>query len=353
MGGDDIDETWESYGTDVTERDHPLHSILDRLLLRWNRIVVTVALTVGAFLLLVGVHALGLVSSVNDATMTRISQGLIAGTFSLVTLVVTVNQLILSREFRTADEFRDRLGGVVGFRRDIEDATGAAATPAAPADLLELLVREIGHRADRVEESLADDLEGPTRTRLEAFVRSVREGTDRTRETLDRARFGTFSALAATMEYDDAWQIYAARHLRNDHEDELSDATREALEELVESLELLETGREHLKTTYLQRELTRLSQLTILLGIPAVLAAFLLGLLYGGIGGPTIGHADAPVVVSGLIAIASSPVALLSAYVLRAGTITRRTASIGPMLPQKGPDEGPFEVARDADGESE
>ncbi|NKE34338.1 hypothetical protein GWG54_00635 [Natronococcus sp. JC468] len=353
MGSVDSDETLDSYGTDVNHQNSAVRRIVDWVLLQGNRIVITAALTLGVFALLVGLRSLGLVAFVNSNSLTRMVGGMIAGTFSLITLVVSVNQMILSREFRSADEFRNRLEGVMEFRRDIEDATGVPATPAAPAGQLELLVEEIDYRADRIRAAVADDPDGTARRRVERFVSSVQESTDRAEATLDRARFGSFNALSSAMGYDDAWQIYAARHLRNDHGDELSDATREALEELIESLKLFNTGREHFKTTYLQRELTRLSQLTILLGIPAVLAAFLLGLLYGGLGGPTVGHSAAPIVVSGLIAVVFSPLALLSAYILRTATVARRTASIGPMLPQKNPDEGPFEVDNDRDAQVE
>ncbi|TYL40075.1 hypothetical protein CV102_00395 [Natronococcus pandeyae] len=353
MGSGETDETLDSYGTDVNTRDSTLYAIVDWVMLHGNRSLITVALTVGVFLFLLAVHALGFISFVNDDTVTRMVGGMIAGTFSLITLVVSVNQMILSREFQSAGEFRERLGGVIDFRQKIEDTTGVAATPAAPAGQLELLIEEIDYRADRIVDSVADDRNDEARERVERFVSSVKERTGRASETLEQARFGSFDALSSAMGYNDAWQIYAARYLSNQYEEELSEETRDALEDLIESLQLFNTGREHFKTTYLQRELTRLSQLTILLGIPSVLAAFLLGLLYGGIGGPMISISYAPIVASGLMAIVFSPLALLSSYILRTATVARRTASIGPMIPQKDPDEGPFEVSHGKEAEAE
>ncbi|AGB36327.1 hypothetical protein [Natronococcus occultus] len=349
MGGADADETLESYGTTVDKRERPLYAILDWILLRGDRLFIAVALTLVAFLLLLTGRVLGVVSFVSDDSLTRLVDGMIAGTISVTTLVVTVNQLILSRQFQSTGEFRDRVTGVMEFREDVEASTGVAAAPAAPSGQFALLVDEIEARANRLGETVADAPDGAARERVEAFVASVRADTDRASETLDRARFESPTVLTAAIAYDDAWQTYAAGFLRDRHDDELSADAREALDELVDAIELFATAREHFKTTYLQRELTRLSQLTILFGIPAVVAALLLGLLYGGIGGPTISHTYAPFVASGLIAIVFSPVALLSAYVLRAAAIAYRTTSIGPMLPQKGPDEGPFEVDHETD----
>lgn len=58
-----------------------------------------------------------------------------------------------------------------------------------------------------------------------------------------------------------------------------------------------------------------------------------------------------PYVTSGLIVVVVSPLALLAAYILRMATITRRTASVGPMIPQKAPEEDPFDVSYNEDKE--
>ncbi len=117
--------------------------------------------------------------------------------------------------------------------------------------------------------------------------------------------------------------------------DDLSAEGREALEELIETLELFSVAREHFKTTYLQRELTRFSQLTIYCGVPAILSAMLIGFLYADLGGPSINVDFLPVVVAALVAVVVSPLALLTSYILRTATVTRRTASVGPMLPRR------------------
>ena len=94
----------------------------------------------------------------------------------------------------------------------------------------------------------------------------------------------------------------------------------------------------------MQRELTRFSQLTVYYGVPSVIAAMLVGLFYADLTGATLDLAYMPYVTSALITVVVIPLALLAAYILRTATITRRTASVGPALPQKDPDEGPFEV---------
>lgn len=64
---------------------------------------------------------------------------MIAGMFSLVTLVVSVNQLILSQEFSPAGEHRDRVSGVMEFRQVIEERTGISTAPIEPTRIVEVL----------------------------------------------------------------------------------------------------------------------------------------------------------------------------------------------------------------------
>ncbi|MHC3439617.1 hypothetical protein ACYJ1Y_16375 [Natrialbaceae archaeon A-gly3] len=234
--------------------------------------------------------------------------------------------------------------GVLSFRDDVADAAGVPASPASPTRVLELLVVAINDRAETLADAVSDH-DDDLRRRVIPYANRVQESTDRVDETLEHTKFGTFRAVSAAIGYDNAWQLYAARHLRSRHGEELSREADETLEDLIETLELLNVAREHFKTTYLQRELTRFSQLTIYCGVPSILSAMTLGFLYADFAGAAIELDFLPFVVSGLVVIVVSPLALLVSYILRTATVTRRTASIGPMLPQKDPDSGPFEVA--------
>lgn len=320
------------------------NELLEWVLVDGNRVLLTLVLSVGVFVSLLVCHRLGIIEFTNDDSLTRMASGMIAGSFSLVTIVVSVNQLILSQEFSPAGEFRDRFGGVMEFRRDVEGATGVPATPAAPTRLLELLSADIRHRADVLAETVADHADEHDRDRIAQYARGVSESTRRIDERLDGANVTVFDALVTAVEYDDSWQLYAARHLRNDAPAP-SEETERAFDELIDALRLFHTARSHFKTIYLQRELTRFSQLTVFFGVPAIGAAALIALLYGGTGGATIRLAYYPYAISALATVVFVPVGLLAAYILRTATLTRRTASIGPTILRKDPDEGPFDVS--------
>ncbi|QFU82701.1 hypothetical protein [Natronorubrum aibiense] len=341
MGASGADDTLESHGIDMGRRTGPLAQFREWVLVNGNRSLIAASISLLVFVLFLGLHAIGVISFTNDGSVTRLASGMIAGTFSLVTLVVSINQLILSQEFASANDARDQLEGIIDIRNDIAVQSKVPASPAAPTKLLELLIETIAAHAT----ALADTDDTDRNELLRKFTNSIDASTDRTHETLEHTTFGTFTAVSTAIAYDAAWQLYVARQLRERDGASLSSEAVAELEGLINALKLFITAREHFKTTYLQRELTRFSQLTLYCGVPAILAAMTIGLLYGGFSGATIGGTYLPYVVSGLIAVVVSPLALLASYILRTAAVTRRTASIGPMLPQKEPEAGPFEVS--------
>ncbi|MDF9745457.1 hypothetical protein [Natrinema salsiterrestre] len=343
MGSAGTDETLESYGADVGTREGAATRFREWFLIRGNRLGVAALVSVAVFVIVIGLYELGVISFTNPNSVTRVASGMIAGTFSLVTLVVSVNQLILSQEFSAAGKARERLEGVVQFRRDVADTADIPATPASPARVLELVIESIHNDAADFADAVADHDDELRRVGTR-YTNSVQRRTDRITDRIERSESDTFTAVSAAITYDESWHLYVATHLRGEYADSLSPAASDRLDELIDSLELLHVAREQFKTTYLQQELTRFSQLTIYCGVPSILSAILIGLLYANVTGPSLNVAVLPYVVSALIIVVLAPLALLVSYILRTATITRRTASVGPMVPQKDPDEGPFDV---------
>ena len=341
----ETDETLESFGADVGREEGSVTRFQEWFLIQGGRVAVAASIAVVVLVFMITAYELDVVGFVEPNSVTRVASGMIAGTFSLVTLVVSVNQLILSQEFTAASKARDRLDGVMEFRQDVAEEASVPASPAAPTRVLELVIEAIRHDAIELSDTVAEHDDEEVRDIVTRYTNSIEQRADRIDETLERTSFGTFTAVSAAINYDEAWQLYVATHLRGEYADSLSDEAAERLEELIGSLKLFNVAREHLKTTYLQRELTRFSQLTIYCGVPSILSAITLGLLYADFTGPSISLLALPYVTIGLILVGLSPLFLLVSYILRTATVTRRTASIGPMIPQKDPDEGPFDVS--------
>lgn len=346
-----LEESIERARSEDGNRGASASGLLEWILVGADRLLIAALFSFATFVGLLVLGEFGVIAFVNDDSITRLAGGMVAGSFSLVTLVVSINQLILSREFTTAGEAKDELHEVLSFRDEIADVAFVPASPKSPARQFELLVAAIDDRA----RSLVAAVEGRTDeagTQVTRYANIVRERADRVDESADWTASGTFQTLWVTVDYDDAWQLHAARHLRGRYADTLPEEALEAIEDLIEVLTLFDVAGEHVKTTYLQRELTRFSQLTIAIGIPATLSALLLGFLFAAPLGNAIPTHYLPYVVSALVTVVVSPLGLLAAYILRTATVARRTASIGPMGPQRSPEEELFDVQYGEEHES-
>ncbi|MFC7069602.1 hypothetical protein [Halobaculum lipolyticum] len=266
-------------------------------------------------------------------------QPLIGGTITVVTLVLTLNQLVLSQELGAVGDQRERMEGATDFRRDVADALGRDVMPPEPAAFLRELVIAAGQRADDVEEALSADED--LADDAERLVDSVRGNAETVGDSLDDAQFGTFGVVSAALNFNYSWKLYEARRLRADHD--LTDEQDEALSALTGVLELFGPAREHFKTLYFQWELVDLSRSVLWAAVPSLVLAMGSVLYLDSLvpGAPASGlYLAGPFVVSVLAAVVLLPFAILLSYVLRIATVTKRTLSIGPFtLRETTPDD--------------
>lgn len=305
--------------------------VLEWIVVEGSRLLLTIIISVGIFALFLILNWLEVIAFTEQGAVTRMASGMIAGSMSLVTLVVSVNQLILSQEFSPVGKHRDQFSGVMEFRRSIEQQAAIPRTPMEPTAILEVVAETIRTNAGRLADSVAEGPNEAYRQQVTQYARSVEDNAQWVDQSLDPSRTDAFEALSVAIAYDDGWQISTARYLRNSAP-ELSAETETAFDELIESVRLFSSAQEHFKTVYLQRELTWFSQLIIYVGIPAVLAPVLIILIHGGLGTPTISAVALPYVISFLATLVFVPLVMLGVFILRTATVTRRTASIGPML---------------------
>jgi hypothetical protein len=254
-------------------------------------------------------------------------QALIGATITGVTLVLTLNQLVLSQELGAVGDQRERMDGAMSFRDDVADALGDPVSPAEPSAFLRALVDHAGDRARAVREAV-EDLDDD----LETLLDSTEGNADEVSEGLSDATFGEFDVLSAALDFNYSWKLYAARQALTGREE--SDPAVEPLEDLVEALRLFGPAREHFKTLYFQSELIALSRAVLAVALPSLVitVAGLTFLDIGTLTGSVLGIPRNVLVVSAVVSVAIAPFVVLLAYVLRIATVTGRTLSIGPFI---------------------
>jgi hypothetical protein len=262
-------------------------------------------------------------------------QALTTAIITGVTLVVSLNQLVLSQELGPLGDQRERMAGTVQFRNDVAEALDVPAAPPEPSAFLRSLVDGVGNRARRLGDLVdaCDDEE--IRGRVSEFADSLATNADGVTGALEGEQFGTFDVLSAALNFNYSWKIYEARRIENEYEAALSEEALDALDALVETLRFFGPAREHIKTLYFQWELVNLSRGILLSAVPALIVS-IAGVLYldnpGTITGTFLGVDALVWVVVAAAAVSLVPFMLLFAYVLRIATVAKRTLSIGPFI---------------------
>jgi hypothetical protein len=259
-------------------------------------------------------------------------QGFLTATITGVTLVLTLNQLVLSQELGAVGDQRERMQGALEFRADAADAVDAPVAPARPSQFLRGLVQVAGERARDLRESVPES--AAFRDEVVELTDSLTGNAEQVTGDLDGARFGEFDVVAAALDFNYSWKVFAARRIDAEYGDELSAAAGDALDRLTETLELFGPAREHFKTLYFQWELINLSRAILTAALPALVVSIFMIAFFNDatFGGSTLGLKHIVVAFSVGSTVAVAPFVILLAYVLRIATVTKHTLSIGPFI---------------------
>ncbi|WP_435359225.1 hypothetical protein [Haloarchaeobius sp. DFWS5] len=311
-----------------------------RLLMDVNRLWLTAGIAAFVFvsLVVIGIlhpsdtHAL----LADGDPIETLFQAFVTAIITGVTLVLTLNQLVLSQELGAVGDQRERMQGAMEFRDDLADVVEAPVAPAEPAAFLRALVDVSRERAETLRDTVADGGNEELQSQVDQVVDGLVENADGVEERLDGSNFGTFDVLFAALDYNYSWKIYAIRRVKREHVDSLDDEAAQAFDDLVDTLELFGPAREHIKTLYFQWELVDLSRGMSYAAVPALVVTSAMLVFFdadaSAFAGSILGIDKLLLLLALTTTIAIVPFALMLSYVLRIATITKRTLSIGPLI---------------------
>lgn len=335
-GTDTVPELSDTLRTDSGEEVDWRTRIERWVLVDANRWLVAGVLTGFVFVSTVVVGAFGPVSA-REFLVRGVSPGsvlveLLKTIVSLVTIVLSINQLVLSPQLGPVGSQRDRLEDAMELRRSAEDALGISVSPSSPSRFLFALAMALEYRVDRLDEVARPDV--PFRPQLDEYVHTVRDATDRVTEELRDAHFGEFEAIPLVMTFETSGKIRQARLIRHQHRRELTDAERDAIDDVLDALELFTTARAYLKTIYIRSEFINFSRALLYVGLPCLLAAFFASQIYGPnvFPGTTLGIENLLWFVSGAVTITLVPFVLMISYVSRLATLSQSTLFVAPFV---------------------
>ncbi|OIB57715.1 hypothetical protein [Natrialba sp. SSL1] len=321
--------------TESTER---LGGLKLWLLLRVNRLTLTAGILGAVFVILIVTSQIGLTPLreivANQDGIEFLFSSFIGAIITGTSIVVTINQLVLSQELGAVGSQRSRMQESVDFRQDTEDTISEDISPPEPAGFLFELVDGVQERADELESAVEDERDEELREAINDYTGDVRENADHVKDDLEEAQFGTFEVIWGALRYNYSRKIYDARKIRVDHRDSLSEEASEKLDEMIETLKLFGPAREHFKTLYFQWELINLSRGLLYIAVPAltVMAIMIMYIDASALPGTTLGVDNLVWLTSAGFVIGISPFVLFIAYILRIATIAKRTLAMGPFI---------------------
>jgi hypothetical protein len=309
-------------------------SLVRWVLLEANRLAVTGALLTFVF---VSFMLLGIVWTIEMQTLLTETSAvqtllntLLSGMILLVSIVVSINSIVLSHDMVSVSNQEDRVQGASNFRWALSEHTRPDENPSEPKSFLKVMSRTIHERA----QTLDDEAIGCDRAatdELRTHAASITESADALGD-VEKTDGAQFAVLWKGMEFDYGTQMERTRTLKSTHDDDSYGDIPERLDRLIEAFELFATGKEYFKTLYYTEEVSKLSQTLLVVTLPAILinASTILAINAGVLPDFWLfGIPPLQTFVAAAFTVSLAPYLVLTAYMLRLSTVARLTSSAG------------------------
>ncbi|WP_435358817.1 hypothetical protein [Haloarchaeobius sp. DFWS5] len=307
--------------------DHPV----ERFFLLGNRLVVASLILVLALSIFFGLAALGDFTSTARQPLMYLFSALTGGNFTLITIIVSINQLVVSRQLGTPGELRQQIEETNEYRRSvIETLPEEHVAPVTPTEFLHLLLRATRKAINRLDDAFETVDDQSAQELLDGLVDDLLEHIDQVDSLLQQSDTGIFHALSATLTTNYSKHIYRARELQSDYADVLDEEGNDALDELVVLLQQIDVARQYLKSLYMQDELSRLSRQLLYVGVPGVFVSMGMLLLFAVSSEPVLSSQTLSLLAPVAATASVAPLAVVFSFVLRISSVSRRTVAITP-----------------------
>lgn len=260
---------------------------------------------------------------------------LLGGVILLVSVVVSINSIVLTQEVTSLGEQHEEIQSSRTYREHLEDYAEAGVPPVDPGAFLEYALLTVHHESERLRAVTADNPDGEVRAATDQFLVDVDEQIEQVYYTIATADGKVSNVLLAGINYEYSRQITAARRLLETHGEDLSADERDAIDDIVDSLAYLGTAREYLKTLFFKNELATFSVHLLYVALPVILfTSYVLLAVEAGVFPPRLvpGFPRLLFVISLAYAVVLTPFTLLTAYVIRVASVSRRSLATGPFL---------------------
>lgn len=308
--------------------------IVQWVLLDANRMAITGALLTfvfASFLVLGIVWTFEMQNLLTETlTVQTILNTLLSGMILLVSIVVSINSIVLSYDMNSVNNQEDRITGALNFRRQLSELTKPGENPSEPTSFLKVMSRTINERSQRLDDDL-DGLDTGSAAEIKEYTSSLSAMAE-TLGTIEATDGAEFAVLWKGMEFNYGTQMERSRRLKSTHGETGSSRLEDRFDQLIEAFELFAIGKEYFKTLYYTKEVSKLSQTLLVITLPAILVNASTILAINAEVFPDfwlLGIPPLQTFVAATFTISLAPYLVLTAYMLRLSTVARLTSSAG------------------------
>jgi len=297
-----------------------------------RRLTVAGTLLGGILLVLLALLAVGLFPRAPGDPLYLLVSAFLGGNLTLITVVIAINQLVFSRELGSPGDLEQRTRNAVEYHNRVQYVLEQSVTPVQPGSFLLMLHTNLDRRAQKLGETIPEVADEELAGEIRELVEALRSDVDAVTSALDTPAVDEqiFGAIAATLGTTQANQLYDLAWIETEHSSELTDHQRKLFDSIREHLLHIDVARKYFRTVYITKELSFLSRVLLIVGLPAQL--FLAATLAVYDLAAIEALPAAAIVGATMIAMVAcfAPLAILASFVLRLSWVAQRNATVLP-----------------------
>jgi hypothetical protein len=300
----------------------------DRLLVSLLQVVVLI----GA---LAAVSLSGLVPLAEETPILFLLFALIAANFTLIAIVTSLGQFILSQRLESPGEIRARLRETIAYREDVGETVGDPVLPVKPDAFFRVLFESADSDLATLEELTSEGRTRRTQEELADLVEGLQSHTDHVVGLLEHPASEMKHALFVSLNTNYENHAHRTWYLQREYADEFTDRITDQLGRLAATLEHIVVANRLFEATFIEAEVSELARYLLYVGLPVQVAAMITMLLYTAPGGtPLVSPSVVAVLVPAVLVAGFTPFLILSSYIVRLTVVARRTADDFPFSSQ-------------------
>ncbi|PSP88238.1 hypothetical protein BRC90_08165 [Halobacteriales archaeon QS_4_69_34] len=309
---------------------------VDWVLLSGSRLAVSAGLLAIVAAIMGAIVTAGMAPLTERTPILFLLFALIGGNFTLITIVVSISQFVLTRHLESPGEVREGLREMIGYRQEVGEATREKVVPVTPSRLFVLLFRSIDRELEALRNAGWSPPDPELRRDVERLVADLEGHAARVIGLVEGSDAGIRYALLAVLDTDYSRYFVGAYRVRAAFGEDLPASVADALDRIERHVEQVDVARRYFKTVFIQSELASLSRLLLYIGLPVQVASVVLMLLFTAPADPILARPVLRIVIPLVVTAGFAPIVLLTAYILRLATVVERTAAMYPFTTRPG-----------------